>query len=311
APSLPATTTFSLTVTDIGSASTVSAGSPTVSITQGGAAVNEVITVTTTAGTAAPVVVSLSALPNGVMAVPTPASATCTPTAPCTVTFALSATSTATAGTVTITVTGTGPAPSLPATTTFSLTVTAVTFAFTVSAGSPTVSITQGGAAVNEVITVTRTAGTAAPVVVSLSALPNGVMAVPTPASATCTPTAPCTVTFALSATSTTTAATVTTPVTVAGPAPSLPATTTFSLTVTAVTFAFTVSAGSPTVSITLGGAAVTDFVTVTLSLHDALPIFVSLSALPNGVMAVPTPASATCTPTAPCTVTFALSATS
>src|SRR5437879_2812394 len=120
------------------------------------------------------------------MAVPTPASATCTPTAPCTVTFALSATSTATAGTVTITVTGTGPAPSLPATASISLIVTSVTFAFTVSAGSPTVSITQGGAAVNEVITVTTTAGTAAPVVVSLSALPNGVMAVPTPPDRTC-----------------------------------------------------------------------------------------------------------------------------
>src|SRR5207245_2612460 len=135
--SLPATTTFSLTVTAVTFAFTVSAGSPSSEERRVGDALNYVITVTTTAGTAAPVVVSLSALPNGVMAVPTPASATCTPTAPCTVTFALSATSTATAGTVTITVTGTGPAPSLPATTTFSLTVTAVTFAFTVSAGSP------------------------------------------------------------------------------------------------------------------------------------------------------------------------------
>src|SRR5947209_8013131 len=166
-------------------------------ITQGGAAVNEVITVTTTAGTAAPVVVSLSALPNGVMAVPTPASATCTPTAPCTVTFALSPTTTRPAGTVAITATGTGPVPSLAPTRTFSFTLSAVTFAFTLSSGHPTVPSSPVFPYTTLFRSVTTTAGTAAPVVVSLSALPNGVMAVPTPASATCTPTAPCTVTFA------------------------------------------------------------------------------------------------------------------
>src|SRR5207245_1265967 len=259
---------------------TVSAGSPTVSITQGGAAVNEVITVTRTAEIARAVCRALAALADGVMAVRTRASATCTPTAPCTVTFALSGTSTATAGTVTITVTGTGPAPSLPATTTFSLTVTAVTFAFTVSAGSPTVSITQGGAAVNEVITVTTTAGTAAPVVVSLSALQIGRASCRDSVYATCTPTASWTVTFALSATSTATAGTVTITVTGTGPAPSLPATTPYSLSFTDLTLAFSVSDGSPTVSITQGGAAVNEVITVTTTAGTAAPVVVSLSAL-------------------------------
>src|SRR5207245_681004 len=195
------------------------AASPAVPLLPGfSPAVNYVFPVTPPAGSAVPLLVSLSAPPRRSSDLPTPASATCTPTAPCTVTFALSASSTATTGTVTITVTGTGRSEESRVGKECSLTVVATTLEFTVSVGSPSVSITQGVTTpVNEVITVTTTAGTAAPVLVSLSALPSSVTAVRTPASSTSTPTAPCTVTFALSASSTATTGTVTITVTGTG----------------------------------------------------------------------------------------------
>src|SRR5207245_2148665 len=195
------------------------AASPAVPLLPGfSPAVNYVFPVTPPAGSAVPLLVSLSAPPRRSSDLPTPASATCTPTAPCTVTFALSASSTATTGTVTITVTGTGRTGATPATIHLWLHVVSTTFAFTVSAGSPSVSITQGVTTpVNEVITLTRTAGIAAPVLVSLSALPSFPTRRSSDLSATCTPTAPCTVTFALSASSTATTGTVTITVTGTG----------------------------------------------------------------------------------------------
>src|SRR5207245_579479 len=150
-----------------------------------GASGNEVVTVTTLTGVAAPVTVSLSTLPAGVTVLFT--NNPCTPTAPCQVTAAIAAARTAAIVTNAV-ITVTGTSGSTTATTTFMLTVTPIPFAFTVSASPSTLSITQGGAAGVETLSATTTAGVAGPVVFSLSVLPTGVTVLFTPTTATCTP---------------------------------------------------------------------------------------------------------------------------
>ncbi len=262
------TTTFSLTVNAGAFAFTVQAAPASLSITQGGAAGTETLSATLTAGVAAPVTFSLSALPSGVSVVFTPNPPTCTPSpSPCSVSAAFTASPTATTGTATITVTGTSGTTT--ATTTFSLTVVATTFAFTVQATPATLSITQGGTAGTETLSATLTAGVAAPVTFSLSALPSGVSVVFTPNPPTCTPN--CSVSAAFSATPT--ATTGTTTITVTGTSGATTATTTFSLTVVATTFAFTVQATPSTLSITQGGAAGTETLSATLTAGVAAPV--------------------------------------
>jgi VCBS repeat-containing protein len=135
---------------------------------------------------------SASGLPAGASAAFTNDS--CTPTCTASVTIGTINPSTPT-GTFPITVTGTGGV-----TTTFNLIVTPA-FSYSLSAAAPSLSVNQGSS-VSNTITVTKTAGSAQPVTLSVSGLQNNVTTTMAPISGSCTPNTSCTVVITFNAAS-------------------------------------------------------------------------------------------------------------
>ena len=168
------TTTITLTVS-LPPSFTMSAAPTTLTIIQGTSG-NSTVTINGANNFNGSVTLAASGLPTGVTAV----FATNPATASSVVTF--SATATAAAGTSTVTITGTSG--TLMATTTVSITI-GLAPSFTITPASPNVAIVQGGATVNDALTITGANGFTGMVTLTATGLPSGVTAVFTPNPAT------------------------------------------------------------------------------------------------------------------------------
>jgi hypothetical protein len=270
----------------------------TISLTAGAAGQQASLLLTAPAGSGA-ATITVSGLPTGVTVSPSALSATPGTALPLTFSAASSATAASTMVTFTTTVNGQA------ATTQASLTVKAVTLTpspdFTLSASPATVSLTANGTPATISLLATPQNGFSANVQVSITGLPAGVTAKPSPI--TLTPGTAATLTFTapqgtaagsstatLTGTSDSLTHTATVVITVVAPAP--PPSPDFSLAVTPTSLSVTVSgAGQP---VQLAATALNGF-TGTVS--------VAFSGLPAGVTA--NPASLSLTPGTPQTVTL------
>jgi len=189
------------------------AASGNIAVVQGNSGSNT-ITEALTSGFPQTVTLTASGLPAGATASYTnnPCTVSCSNTLTVATTFP-----TTPAGTYPVTITGTNGV-----TTNFNLVVTS---AFDYSIAAPSVTVSRGSQ-VNQVVTLTKSAGTAQAVSVSYSNVPSNVVV--TPATQSCTPNGTCQLTFTIAAANN--AQKKTTSVTVSGTSPSH--STTFNLTV-------------------------------------------------------------------------------
>jgi hypothetical protein len=165
--SLTNTTTISLTVQASQQSFTLSATPNALSIAKGGASGTSTVTITPAGGFSGSVTLAASGLPKGVTASFSPNPATSSSV------LTLTAIKTAKAGAATVTITGTSGG--LSATTTISLTVTALG-GYTIKASPTTLSVAQGSSGTST-ITVDPTNGFDQEVTLAASGLPTGVTA--------------------------------------------------------------------------------------------------------------------------------------
>jgi subtilase family serine protease len=165
--SLTNSTTISLTVQSSVQSFTLSASPKTVAIAKGGASGTSTITITPVNGFSGNVTLAATGLPKGVTASFSPNPATSTSV------LTLTASKTAKVGTVTVTITGTSG--SLSATTTISLTVSALG-SYTLKASPTTLSVEQGSSGTST-ITVNPTNGFDQEVTLAATGMPTGITA--------------------------------------------------------------------------------------------------------------------------------------
>jgi hypothetical protein len=245
---------------------TIAASPASLNITAGGSSAGSTITVTPQGSFTGTASFSVSGLPTGVTAAFSPASTAHTTT----LTFNASASATPGASTVTVT----GTAGTLTSKTSIAITVAAAA-SFTLSATPASVSLTAGGNGASS-IAINPQNGFTAAVTLSASGLPAGVTA--TFGAMTAARTSTVTFTAASSAAATTATVTIT------GVAGALSSKTTVALTITQPP-TFTLSA-SPSALSVAPGASGNSTLTLTPLNGFSSAVQLSLSGVPNGVVA-------------------------
>lgn len=259
-------------------------------VTQGSSVTN-LITATLVSGITKSVSFSASGLPTGATASFSPAS--CNPT--CSVALNISTATSTAPGSYPITVTATGGG--VTKTTSFTLTVNAIPFNFSISdEGGKSVTV---GQSVTSTITATLVAGTTQSVTYSASGLPAGATALFSPTS--CSPT--CSTTLTISTSLSTPSGNYT--ITVSGTGGGVTKTTAFALAINPIPFNFSLSDGGGK-SVT-ANESVTNVITATLVSGSSQSVSFSVSGLPSGATGVFS--STSCTPTCSTTLTISTAA--
>ncbi len=251
---------------------TISSSSGALTVTRG-SAVSATLTVSGGANLKNSVALTVSGLPNGVTASFSPSSTSSSST------LTLQTTTAAAPGTYNLIVTGTSGTQS--STAAISLTINAPSFSLAASPSSLTVMV--GGTSGASTITITGHSGFTGSVALSAPALPPGVTATFSSASATAT--------SALSFKASTLAVPGIYPVTVSGTSGSLSSSTTVTLTIPQPSFSLSVSVGSLT--LLPGGTSAASTIGITDQNGFTGSVALTISGLPGGVTAAFSSASA------------------
>ncbi|HEX2641897.1 MAG TPA: hypothetical protein VHU81_02815, partial [Thermoanaerobaculia bacterium] len=301
---LTRTAGVSLTISSSPPDFTVSCGTSSISVQQGGS-VTRVCTIASVGGFASAVSMSCVGLAAGESCSFSPASVTPAANGTASTTMTLSASSTATAGTDAFSVRGTSG--TLVNSDAMSLTVTTPPPTFALSCTPTSLSVLQGGTDTST-CTVTSQNGFASAVSLACSALPSGASCSFSPASVTPAANGTATTTLTVSASSTATVGAST--IKVDATSSTLAKTVGLSLTITAPQPTFSIACSPSTLTLEQGGIGARNC-TVTSVNGFASPVSLSCSALPAGVGCSFSPASVTPAANGTATTTVTVTASS